>query len=192
MKNQNLIRTQCVPLWLAVGMVVGLSSCAPEQTSEIYPKELVGLEPVREWSNSTWLIQLPENWIAEPVFGMRDASFRVVGANGNEADISISRLPIQGGTLASNVNRWRTQAGLESWKDDEVQSLLTPINISNQPAYRMEFPAAETDSQSIYGIIMETEAERIFIKFAGPAELMESQLEAWNYFVDNLEMRHAH
>lgn len=172
-------------------IVVLLFSCAPEPYSEIYPQEVVGLEIVREWSNDTWKAQLPENWIIEPVFGMRDASFRVIGPTGAEGDVSISRLPLQGGTLASNVNRWRTQAGLEAWEDSEVVSQLTPITITEHAAYRMEFKAPEANGKTIYGIIMEQEQERFFIKFTGPADMMELQLNAWDFFLENLEMRHA-
>jgi len=172
-------------------MGVFLVSCAPEPSSQVYSQEVVGLSSSADWSNSSWKVKLPDKWIAEPVFGMRDASFRVVGEQGMEAEVAISRLPIGGGTLASNVNRWRQQAGLESWDESKVVELLTPILISGNPAYRMEFQAPDANGQTIYGVIMETEAERIFIKFSGPANLMESQQEAWSYFVENLELRNA-
>lgn len=177
---------------LAVIAVLCLSSCAPEQKSQVLPEKVVGLEPVEEWSNSDWQMKLPAGWIVEPVFGMRDASFRVIGAAGSESEVSISRLPIKGGTLASNVNRWRVQAGLEPWEEGAVIEQLTPITISDHQAYRMEFPADNETGQTIYGVIMEEGEQRTFIKFSGPAGMMKQQLEAWNYFVENLEVRHAH
>ncbi len=177
---------------LAAIAALAMISCAPEQSAHILPAEVVDLEAVEEWSDSNWKVKLPKGWIVEPVFGMRDASFRVIGTAGTEAEVSFSRLPIQGGTLAGNVNRWRVQAGLEPWAEDKVVSQLTPISISKHDAYRMEFTAADAAGQTIYGIIMEEGKERIFIKFSGPAPMMETQRNAWNYFVENLEVHHAH
>ncbi|MEM6602218.1 MAG: hypothetical protein AAF649_12600 [Verrucomicrobiota bacterium] len=192
MKYDAFIKTLQVKHSAVACTVVLMVSCAPEHSSHIYPEDTVGLELAREWSDNHWQVKLPAGWIIEPVFGMRDASFRVIGPVGTEAEVSISRLPIQGGSLADNVNRWRVQAGLQPWEDDAVQSLMTPITITDRPAYRMEFVSPEADGQTIYGIIMEKDTKRTFIKFSGPPAMMKSQLDAWNFFVKNLEIRHAH
>lgn len=174
-------------------LVLAVSACSPEQASQVYPQEVTGLTPMTTWSNGDWNAKvLPEGWIVEPVFGMRDASFRVLGAKGAEADVSISRLPLKGGTLASNVNRWRVQAGLEPWQEADVLNKLAKFTLSNHEAFRMTFLSGKKGSPTIYGIIMEEGEQRIFIKFSGPAELMDAQTESWNLFVANLEMTHAH
>ncbi|MEM6884180.1 MAG: hypothetical protein AAF571_04055 [Verrucomicrobiota bacterium] len=182
--------------YLAVCVVVMVSltlvSCAPESTSTVYPQDMTGIRPSDEWSDSNWQAKLPTGWVVEPVFGMREASFRVIGSAGDEAEVSISRLPIQGGTLASNVNRWRVQAGLEPWADEQVISKLTKISISDYDAFQMEFISPNPDGQSIYGVILEEGKDRVFIKFSGTSALMESQLEAWHFFVENLELYHEH
>ncbi len=169
-----------------------LSACAPEQTTRVYPQEVTGIAAESHWNNTDWNAQLPEGWHAEPVFGMRDASFRVISESGSEAEVAFSRLPMSGGSLASNVNRWRVQAGLEPWEEEGIVKKLKTISISNHDGYLMEFPAGQEGSPSIYGVIIEEAEQRIFIKFSGPAELVAAELNHWNQFIENLEMKHAH
>jgi hypothetical protein len=55
---------------------------------------------------------LPAGWQEKPLSPMRLASFKAIGPNGKEADISVVSLPGIAGGLLANVNRWRGQVQL--------------------------------------------------------------------------------
>ena len=65
---------------------------------------------------------VPSGWEEQPASGMRDASFRVPGPGGKDADVSLLRL--SGGTDAQNVNMWRQQLGLAALGDAEAAGAL--------------------------------------------------------------------
>ena len=65
---------------------------------------------------------------------MRVASFKVSGAGGKQADVSVIPLPGMAGTDSANVNRWRGQVGLSSMSDDELQKAAENIVAGGQPA----------------------------------------------------------
>ena len=67
----------------------------------------------------TWTT--PAGWTEVPPSEMRVASFKVAGADGKQADVSVVPLPGMAGSDFANVNRWRGQVGLPAATDDELQ-----------------------------------------------------------------------
>ena len=68
---------------------------------------------------------LPAGWEEQASSGMRDASFRIPGPDGKDADVSLLRL--SGGTDAQNVNMWRQQLALANLPDAEAAGALSKI-----------------------------------------------------------------
>ncbi|MES1194548.1 MAG: hypothetical protein ABUL65_01550, partial [Opitutus sp.] len=54
----------------------------------------------------------PADWTAKAPGAMRKGSFTVKGADGSEADLSITAFPGDTGGLLANLNRWRGQISL--------------------------------------------------------------------------------
>jgi len=174
--------------WILILVCTGLISCKPEPSSAVYSRSITGLKTPANWSSPEWYMELPPSWVSEPVFGMRDASIRIFSTNGVEGELTISRLPLTGGTLASNINRWRKQAGLDLWPEADVIQNLKKVTISGKEGYSMVFESKSEGKPSINGAIIETEQERIFIKLTGPPALIKVQQQNWVWFLGNLEM----
>ena len=58
---------------------------------------------------------------------MRYASFAMAGQDGPSGDLSVSTFSGDGGGDLENVNRWRTQVGLEAIGDAELKALAVPV-----------------------------------------------------------------
>ena len=80
----------------------------------------------------TW--KTPAGWTEVPPSQMRVGSFKVAGADGKQADVSIVPLPGMAGTDSANVNRWRGQVGLSVVTDDELQKAAENVEAGGQPA----------------------------------------------------------
>ena len=63
----------------------------------------------------TWTT--PAGWTQVPPSEMRVGSFKITGADGKQADVSIVPLPGMAGGDFANVNRWRGQVGLPAAAD---------------------------------------------------------------------------
>src|SRR5208283_5896950 len=73
----------------------------------------------------TWTT--PPGWTELPAGEMRVASFKVTGADGKQADVSVIPLPGGAGGDFSNVNRWRGQVGLAPVSEAELPQLAQPV-----------------------------------------------------------------
>lgn len=73
----------------------------------------------------TWT--LPSGWESKPASGMRVATFVVEGVSTDALDISVLSFPGDGGDDLANVNRWRGQVGLAALTQDQLASVLIPI-----------------------------------------------------------------
>jgi hypothetical protein len=157
----------------------------------VHPKSITGLEVKQQWNNEKVRVLVPAGWMPEPVFGMRDASFRIAGPNGAEADLAISRLPLTGGTLADNINRWRNQVGLPELSEVQTMQSVKELEVSGKKGVLLELDSEENPQLAIKGVILESDTERIFIKLSGPRSLVLREQENWNAFMDSLEINHA-
>ena len=63
----------------------------------------------------------PVGWKAVQPGEMRVASFKVMGTDGKQADVSVIPLPGDAGGDFSNVNRWRGQGSLSPVSEDELK-----------------------------------------------------------------------
>ena len=80
---------------------------------------------------------------------MRVGSFKVAGANGKQADVSI--IPLQGiaGTDSANVNRWRGQVGQPQLSDDELQKSAENVEAGGQPAQLYDIAGTDPASPTV-------------------------------------------
>jgi hypothetical protein len=136
----------------------------------------------------TWTT--PGGWKEVPPSEMRVASFKVAGANGKQADVSIVPLPGMAGTDAANVNRWRGQVGLPAVTDDEVQKSAENVEAGGQPAQLYDItgqnPAGGGTSR-ILGVIQHRGDATWFFKMTGDADLVEQQKSTFVEFLKSLK-----
>ncbi len=135
----------------------------------------------------TWTT--PAGWTEVPPSEMRVASFKVTGAGGEQADVSVIPLPGMAGTDSANVNRWRGQVGLSVLTDDELQKAADNIEASGQPAQLYDISGtnpAGGSAERILGVIQHRDNTAWFYKMTGDADLVEKQKPAFVEFLKSL------
>ena len=135
----------------------------------------------------TW--QTPAGWTEEPPSELRVGSFKVAGANGKQADVSVIPLPGMAGTDSANVNRWRGQVGLSPLGDDELQKAAEAIEAGGQPAQLYDIAGTDPSSgnpERILGVIQHRSDMNWFYKMTGDADLVEQQKPAFVAFLKSL------
>ena len=135
----------------------------------------------------TW--KTPAGWTEAPPTEMRVASFKVSGAGGKQADVSIVPLPGMAGTDSANVNRWRGQVGLSPMTDDELLKAAENVEAGGQPAQLYDIAGTNPGSGSadrILGVIQHRDGMAWFYKMTGDADLVEQQKPAFVDFIKSL------
>lgn len=87
-----------------------------------------------------------------------------------------------GGELA-NVNRWRTQLGLQP-VDQAAVDALDPFTMLGRPARIVELVGANS---ATYGVTCLGEDKSVFVKMTGPPELVRKQRSAMLAFASSLK-----
>jgi hypothetical protein len=133
----------------------------------------------------------PAGWTEVPPSEMRVASFKVAGANGKQADVSVIPLPGMAGTDSANVNRWRGQVGLSVATDDELQKEAENIQAGGQPAQLYDIAGQNSagggGTERILGVIQHRADATWFYKMTGDADLVEQQKPAFVEFLKSLK-----
>jgi hypothetical protein len=127
----------------------------------------------------------PGGWNAQPLSEMRLGSFKVDGAGGSSADISVTAFPGEAGGLGSNLNRWRGQLQLPSLSDEGLSSVIQRTEVENVPAYLVDFQTENNNPKPsrILGAVFQTADRTWFVKMTGPPDLLESQRQKFLDFV---------
>jgi hypothetical protein len=181
-----------VAMYGAIGLI--LSSCNNDKV-EVYhiPKESVDVSMQSETGRlappspadnpAQWT--KPDGWNGQPLSEMRLGSFKVDGANGSSADISVTAFPGEAGGLSSNLNRWRGQLQLAPLSDEELSSVIQRTEIENVPAYLVDFQTENNNPKParILGAVFQTADRTWFVKMTGPPDLLESQRQKFLEFV---------
>jgi hypothetical protein len=133
----------------------------------------------------------PTGWEEQPASGFRKGSFLVRGADGKTADVSVISFPEAAGGLMANVNRWRDQLKLAPISD--VAQAGTPMAVGGRDMFFVDLmseqPISPDGSKSrILGGIFPAGGETWFFKMIGPVELVESQREAFNQFLQSVHL----
>lgn len=127
----------------------------------------------------TW--DLPEGWEELPPSSMRQANFRVAGSP--DAECYLTLLPGGAGGVAANVNRWRSQLGLEPLEPAEVDALPhgdlvggDALFVDMTGDYRGMGSEAQPDYR-LAGLILEAPSATLFLKMVGPAAVIDREIE---------------
>ena len=135
----------------------------------------------------TW--KTPAGWTELPPGEMRVASFKVAGAGGKQADVSVIPLPGMAGTDPANVNRWRGQVGLPVVTDDELQKTAEKVEAGGQAAQLYDIAGTNPgsgDKERILGVIQHRDGMAWFYKMTGDADLVEQQKPAFVEFLKSV------
>ena len=138
--------------------------------------------------------EVPESWQPGRGSTMRLASYLVKGENDAVADISLIILGGQAGGLLDNVNRWRTQIGLEPLDEkglaDSSEKRSTPVGEAVVVDLQAAGPVAKPDQDGrIVAAIVPLAKEMWFYKMRGTSELLEREKEGFLRWVSTAKKK---
>jgi len=140
----------------------------------------------------TW--QTPDGWKEVAPGEMRVASFKVQGAAGQQADVSVIPLPGLAGSDDANVNRWRGQAGLPPLSPDDLKKSSEDVVAGGQPAQLYDIAGQNPgngNAERILGVIQHRDDTAWFFKMTGDAALVEDQKPAFVALLKSLNFAAA-
>ena len=185
-KDQDQPQAQAAPALPTDSPNPGLPPGHPDISSLPAPAAPAGDQsaaPALTWTT-------PAGWTEVPPSEMRVASFKVTGANGKQADVSVIPLPGMAGTDSANVNRWRGQVGLPAATDDELQKSAENVEAGGQAAQLYDLSGqnpASGDTTRIIAVIQHRGDATWFYKMTGDADWVEQQKPAFVDFLKSLK-----
>ncbi len=126
--------------------------------------------------------ELPTGWEAAAGSSVRVASFKASSAAG-ELDIGVTRFP-GGGDLLPNINRWRGQVALDPITEAEVESAMTPVDVSGIASLQGEFNGPE---QGILVAAVPDGDAQWFFKAQGPVAAINAEREKFLTFLQSVK-----
>jgi hypothetical protein len=165
-------------------------------TKEQLAQMLMDSQGGQPQNNSPLSWTLPPQWEEKASTGMRVATF-VLKNDPAAIDCSIVTLGPGAGGLSGNVIRWLGQLNMPAPSEDEINTFIKqqdiiPIKgdlsaqLINFTAMQKTAPAA---TPSMIAAIIDTPAQRIFIKMTGTKDNVTKQQEAFKSLIRSLEIR---
>ena len=139
----------------------------------------------------------PTGWQSEPASGIRRAVFRITDGD-REAKVTVIDFPAGAGPMIadplSNINRWRSEVGLEPLAADDLSAATEPIEIAGlQASYVEAIPAASKsqESNADHGTLaaMATSDDVVwFFKITGDRDLVVAQRDQFKSFLKSVRL----
>ena len=133
--------------------------------------------PVKAAEKVNWGA-LPAGWTEDPAPRTMRVHTLLVEEGGKEGEVIVTRFPQNGvGPLLQNINRWRSQVGLDP-TDDPKTAPARDLTVMGErgAAFDMEGPAKDGQPAKRQIVAMTAQAGNFwFIRFVGPKELIDAQ-----------------
>lgn len=157
---------------------------APAQAMTVRPRPIA--RPQLEW-------KLPAGWRETGAGQMSVASFSIAGTNGQEAQVSITPLPLMAGRESMIVNMWREQVGLEALSEEDAQKQFQTVEVAGEKGSLFEISGKADGSQPmrIVTAMAHREDASWFYKLSGDTTLVEAQKPAFIEFLKSIQMKPA-
>ncbi len=120
----------------------------------------------------------PAEWQSAPP---KQFSLVTMAAGHGEETASMTITPAMGGVLA-NINRWRSQAGLEAFTEEQLVEHLDPIEVGGLTILYAEMLGEE---RSILGGIAPIGSGTWFVKLDGPPSVVNDERERFRKFLES-------
>ena len=141
--------------------------------------------PTANGADMTWTA--PATWKPKPLGAMRKGSYAVPGADGTEADLSITAFPGDVGGELANVNRWRGQIQLPPLGEADLAAATTHREIHGLPFVVVDFVSPSTVKPArIVGAILPFNRATWFFKLMGPDATVEAAKPAFLEFLQTV------
>lgn len=152
--------------------------------------------PAAHRPESEVAFEAPVGWVEKPGSPIRVASYEVVREGLPPADFSITSFPGDTGGLAANVNRWRSQIGLQGWSESEIQQRGQKLSKNGLEFLFFDLKAdtaAEkaATGERILAAVLQRDGRSWFFKLRGDARLLESQRNNFVALLDTVSFAPA-
>ena len=144
--------------------------------------------PLSGEGRPTW--HVPAGWQEVSGGQFLLAKFTIAGDAGATAAVNVSSSPGEGGGLVGNVNRWRGQLGLAPLSDDDVNQLVTAIDVAGGKASRVDLSGSDVRTGQpvrLIGVIVPQSGQTWFYKLMGNAKVVDGQKDAFTQFVQGVK-----
>jgi hypothetical protein len=151
-----------------------MASSLTDMSNQTLPPEAVNSEPDEtHWTK-------PDHWSEGPASSMRKATYRS-NSVGGEIEVAVTSFPGDVGGLLANVNRWRSQIGLDSTNADQLGSFVRASD--GEPPITWVQLENPTSGEAILAAIQKYAGNSWFFKMSGPITAVETETEAMETFV---------
>ena len=105
-----------------------------------------------------------------------------------DAQLTITPLTGAAGGIEANVQRWRQQAGLEPFSEEELKTEIKALQTGAGPAKIVKVSNSPTASKQLFGAILPQQGTTWFVKMTGPYADLNDQ--RWQEFTRMLKAAH--
>ncbi len=126
---------------------------------------------------------MPSTWKAETPGQMQVARYSM-SADGRVAEATITTFPGDVGGLFANINRWRSQIGLEPISQDQISQVSQPLELNGARATLVDLVNPQNQRRLI-SVIVPRDGQTWFFKLLGDESLAEREKEQLVNMVKN-------
>jgi hypothetical protein len=161
-------------------------SAGPKAMAKPAPEAPRSSEASLDSVRSMFSFERPPAWTENPQpEKQRIFEFHVDEAGGS-ALVTFTIMGGEGGGLAANIDRWRTQAGLEPLGEQGIARSATPMRFVGIDAWLVE---AIGKDKAILGVIALSPQFSMFLKMDGPPSVVASQRDTFSRVAQSFQMR---
>lgn len=126
----------------------------------------------------------PEGWTESAGNAFSAAAFEVVDGD-QRIETTVSPA---GGDLLANMNRWRSQVGLDEFTAEEMAKAFEPLEVNGKPAnfIEMHSPESASKADSILGVVVVDGERTWFVKLRGSTPLAKRERDKLLEFARSL------
>jgi hypothetical protein len=138
--------------------------------------------------------ELPAGWAETQGTRASAAAFRITGADGSEAGLTATPLPLMTGREADLINIYREMAQQAALPEAEALALLQPVEIAGREGKIFDIlgkmPGDEAEQKIVTAIAAEPDASWFF-KLSGPPALVDAQRAAFIGWLKGVSFAHT-
>ena len=146
-------------------------------------------EPSLDNVRGMFSFELPQGWKENPRPDKQRIFEFQAEEGGKSALVTFTIMGGEGGGLAANIDRWRTQAGLETLGEQAVSRSATPMKFVGTEGWLTEAIGPE---RAIIGVIALSPQFSMFLKMDGPPSVVASQRGAFQRLAQSFQMKSRH
>lgn len=125
----------------------------------------------------------PDAWKSKEPGRMLRASFDIDAGESGVAEMTVSAFPGDVGGVLANVNRWRRQLGLEPVSDEQLASLIQPLDLQSGQALLVNL---SNDTTAMASAILPHGGSTWFFKLMGDKLAVEQEADRFVEFLNSI------